>query len=158
MRFLSIAASLSLLVAGSVLNAAPALAQDCGCVAPAPASDIFGQINSLRGQVLVTGDDGLTPAAAGSPLFNGSQVVTGPESAAALSLGGCSMTVASNSEVEVTANDGQMCVRLTEVQTTASTGGGGGGDPRIAAGLMAAGAAAVINDQVNGGKTPVSDQ
>lgn len=93
---------------------------DCDCATQLPQGAAAGELTRMTGRVLVSTDGGLVPAQQGSPLVVGSQMITGAASSADLALGDCSMSVAANSEVSILDSRGQMCVRVSEVPTTAS--------------------------------------
>ena len=109
--------AIATLVAGSPVMAQPI---DCDCTTQLPQGAVAGEVTRMTGRVLVSTTSGLAPAQQGSPLVVGSQMITGPQSSADLGLGGCTMSVSANSEVSILDSSGQMCVRVSEVPTTAS--------------------------------------
>lgn len=75
---------------------------------------VVGSLTMVRGGVLSTSRTGLTAASAGTSLYAGSQVITGPDSAASLKVGSrCSIAMTANSEAVVVNFDKTLCVRIS---------------------------------------------
>lgn len=114
----------SLVAAGLFLAAAMggnAQAQEaagnCGCLAASPpAGQTVGQLASASGTVNVLGPNGWTEAAAGTPLYVGSRIETGPASNASVQIGNCALPVGEQSQLSVTATGDGVCVAVDSTQ------------------------------------------
>jgi hypothetical protein len=114
--------TIPILAVATFVAAGPVMAQPlaCDCTTQLPQGAVAGELTRMTGRVLISTTSGLAPAQQGSSLVVGSQMITGPASSAELGLGDCSMSVVANSEVSILVSSGQMCVRVSEVPTTAS--------------------------------------
>lgn len=89
--------------------------ENCSCLLPtAAAGTQIGTLQSVDGNVRVSLPSGYGAAAQGTPLYQNSRVLVGPNSTAALSLGqGCEITAAQNSTVEIVPQASAICVAMT---------------------------------------------
>lgn len=100
---------------GSDVNASTSVPCDCR-VQPASASGPIGELTAVDGDVLASTDSGLFPAAPGTPLVRGSQVIVGEGGAANITVGStCSLPLGPATEAVVTEDNGQLCVRTTSL-------------------------------------------
>lgn len=154
---MSVAASISLgvgLVAGhSSLHAqAPG---DCECLVPMsqlPPTGPIGQITTASGNVTLISVAGPQSAEAGVPVQAGDQLTVGPQSRAVLAIGNCAIDLQPQSEATVAQQDGNICVRVSDVSVQA--GAPQNMTPAIIGGAVAIGGAALLFS--SGTRTPVS--
>ncbi len=119
--------------------ASAGFAQDGRCACTTSISDgVSGQIVSVSGQVLSSQQSGLQTAAAGTSIGLGSQVVTGPGSAARIAFGSCSVPMSENSEMLISQTGANLCLQVSEVVAAPPAPN----TPAIAVGLGVAAAAA----------------
>jgi hypothetical protein len=95
----------------------------------------------------------------GSELSIGSRIMVGQNGSAVIRIGaGCRVEVPGGSDVSVSLEDGNLCVRLIDPMATAQTQGAGGsafgGPGAIFGGMVVGGAAGVA---VDGGSDPISN-
>lgn len=161
MRIFKAALALSFLATVTV----PVAAQDVSCTCTVPLGDVteaIGRIDAGSGQVLASVEDGLAQAKEGQPLFLGSQVLTGANASAKISIfasssaggTGCKVNMGASSELALFATSEKLCAMLTRVEpapapapdsgTAAAAGAGSTGGGSGAAALLALGGIAGI--------------
>lgn len=96
--------------------------QDCTCVA-ARAGAAAGTLLAADGDVLVSQPTGFVGAAPGSEFAVGSRIMVGPNSSAAILVGGtCRLDLAANADVNIQPTpEGGLCVRVTDPVTAGRT-------------------------------------
>ncbi|MEC9344352.1 MAG: hypothetical protein VYD64_10970 [Pseudomonadota bacterium] len=94
----------------------------CICTVPTPESgNPIGSVALADGQVLASQGAELLQAGPGTLLFAGSQVLTGTDSNANLSVGTCLVTMGADSEVILSQTDAGICVQMNQVAATPET-------------------------------------
>lgn len=162
-----VSCSVAALVAVSTVMPSLVFAQpaaDCQCVVPVAAGGVqapVGQMTSVAGNVLVTGAAGPRAAEPGSTLQIGDQVTVGPQSSASLSVSGCDLQLAAQSEANLIMSDGNMCVAVadTSVQATGQQAAAGAGGSNAGLALFGGLAALQLGAGLlfdRGERTPVS--
>jgi len=154
-KVLGLVPALSLSALLAVAAPHQAFAQDgCSCVTPMPAAQsVVGSITQFTGEVMLTGATQIAQIEGPSDLAIGSDFTTGAASSAIMSVGSCNLGINANLRVQVTQQENNICIRVTEdtivppVPTNSQTqagGGGFGGALPILAGVAGAGAAAGV--------------
>ena len=106
---------------GVALAALPfnaASAADCSCVA---AGDVV--VSGVSGDVRISGKQGFNAVAPGTALGAGSRLTTGADSAARISGAGCQLSVAPNTDIDVSPVDaGGLCLVSNQVTSVPQVG------------------------------------
>lgn len=89
-------------------------ASDCSCVTSiAPGKAQIGTLQSVKGNVLVSGARGFGVAKTGASLSVGSQVLVGAKSSAVLAAGQCRLPAPANSTIDISATGQQACLEVS---------------------------------------------
>lgn len=135
---------------------------DCACVLT-EAQGVLGQLSSVEGSILISGESGFQVAQIGDTLAAGSQVLAGPQSQATASFGGCSVNLSAGARLNVLSQNGGLCVQSTSLTAQNAQAPAGGdttlqvstqvGEEVVVGGLLGGGAAGpvIIGGVVIGG-------
>ncbi|MGI9569082.1 MAG: hypothetical protein ACR2PH_04940 [Desulfobulbia bacterium] len=84
---------------------------NCECILPIAT---IGKVKSINGVVRASTTSGLQPALVDTPLYKGSQLITGTVSSAAVEFSpSCLVSIGSNSELAVYELQNQLCVQVS---------------------------------------------
>jgi len=150
----------ALLVIGAGSSfAAQANQGNCACSLNTDARLSAGSITAVKGDVLVSGQQGFKVAESGTRLGLGSRVMVGPQSEAMISFGqNCSLRIKQNSDVAIVKQSGNMCVQVSQ-STLSSASSTNSHDYAVGWAVWAGGGAgayllATGRDGNNGAKSP----
>jgi len=89
---------------------------DCTCVTSYDKNGSkIGYVINAKGNVIATNSAGPAAVAAGAQLSLPSRIMTGPDSAAAISVGRtCKLDIAANKDVEIDAVEAKLCVKIAD--------------------------------------------
>ena len=106
--------SLAMLMAMPPVVAGPF--DDCTCVTSYDKNgNKIGYVINAKGNVIATNSAGPAAVAAGAQLSLPSRIMTGPDSAAAISVGRtCKLDIAANKDVEIDAVEDKLCVKIAD--------------------------------------------
>lgn len=112
-----------IVVFGALGNVANAQSETCGCTIPqVEAGAKVGEVQSAAGSVMTSLASGYGKADAGTPLYAGTRLLTGPDSKASLSFGtSCAIEVPENATVELRPDAEGLCVAMSDEMAASGT-------------------------------------
>ena len=97
---------------GAMTASAYAIEGACTCTTPLVRGTAPGQFTSVNGDVEVATRRNVIKAQVGSPVTVGTRVLVGAASAASLVLNRCRLEIPENSDVEISAFRGNICLKI----------------------------------------------
>ncbi|WP_376705414.1 hypothetical protein RQ479_13230 [Mesorhizobium sp. ISC25] len=103
----------------------PSFAQDASCTCATAYQGVgpIGSIGHVDGDVMISQVAGYGPAQAGGALDFGSRVVVGGKGSASVHVGGCNLSVPTNSTLDISRVENKICLNVLGSEQTAQTGG-----------------------------------